>query len=162
MAQTFLLIPSPDWYDVAISYAYDPSIIETTKGVASAGFILVTALLVLVVQFVDVAIVLGRVTVREPFRVTWQVVVSEPVSVVGYSVLRFSLSSVPMATWLIVLVSTLPQITTNPVQSFLVPGAWTIGTGMITIPLTWSLVYVHHVTYFHRFNDRNGFIDKST
>lgn len=154
----WILVGSLFAIGVLASFAYDPSTLETSMGVASVAMILVTAVLAVSVQFVDVAIVLGDLDVREGFRSAWRVIVAEPVSVLGYSVVRFVIWSVPMAIWVGIVAWYLPALIADPFRTLLVVGALVFAVGLVTIPPVWTLAYVYHVTFFRRIEERHGLL----
>lgn len=145
---------------VGISYAYDPTTLDIAMGVASITYIGVTGVFLVVAQFVDVGIVLGNHDVRASFHNAWNIAITEPVSVVGYSLVRWSLWSVPTIAWIVVILTYLPSLHANPVNTIFGISGWIAVIGLLSVPPVWTISYVYHVTFFLGLDERYEFISQ--
>lgn len=115
--------------------------------VAFGSIGLVSVLVLLVVQFVDVSVVVGGAGPLEAFGVSWRMVRSEPVSVFGYSLLRGLVLFVPIA-----LVWALSFVVVEAVLGQVLWAAMGLATlGSVVVgPVVAAFGAVFHVTYFDR------------
>lgn len=122
--------------------------------VAFGAIGLVVAFVLLVVQFVDVSIVVGGAGPLEAFGVSWRVVRSEPVSVLGYSLLRGLVMFVPIA-----LVWALSFAVVEAVLGQLLLAAMGLAAlGSVVVgPVVAAFGAVFHVTYFDRLDRVHDF-----
>ncbi|WP_162354538.1 DUF7847 domain-containing protein [Natrialba swarupiae] len=123
------------------------------------GFVLVMAAIVLVVaaigiaiQFFDAAIVVGDVGVIDSFKTSLSVARSNPISVVGYTILRGILAYVPVV--LAVLAAVAGGVVGGMMMSediaFLAAFAFAFLVFVVAAPVVWTVLSVYHVSYFTR------------
>lgn len=123
---------------------------------ASAG--VVVLLVGLFVQFLDVAIVVGGAGAFEAFRVCWRIVRAEPISVLGYSLIRFAIAVVPVwIAWLggfYLAGATVNDAGIGALAVFVVPFLATL----LVIPFTWTIDSIYHVAFFDGLDERHAFV----
>lgn len=125
------------------------------------AIVLVGAVVSMVLQFVDVAVVIGEASAIESFGVAAKTALGAPVSVVGYSVLRFLVTGVPVG---IVtggsMVAAMGMVGEDGSGWFwvvLLPMAAMLIVG----PLAATVSYVYHATYFANLGEELGIVSTS-
>lgn len=114
----------------------------------------------LFVQFVDVAIVVGGASATSAYTVAWKLVTTNPLSAIGYSILRWMIVPIPSMVALAALV--LAGVTVFGEDGVLATVAL-VGAGMlIVLPVIWAWSFVYHATYFDQMNQKYGLTDATT
>lgn len=113
-------------------------------GVFTLGGLVVGA----IIQFFDAAIVVGDAGALDSFKQSWGVFSSNPLSVIGYTVLRGIIYYVPIVVGGVVgfAVSTVAPGSDTALLAFGIGGL----AFLVTAPVVWTLLFVYHVTYFDR------------
>ncbi|THE66336.1 hypothetical protein D8Y22_03440 [Salinadaptatus halalkaliphilus] len=127
----------------------DPAMLDAL-GIGIIALIVLAVLLWtvvwIVVQFFDAAIVVDGVGVIDAFKSSWGVVRSNPLSVIGYSLIRGTLMWIPVI--IAAIVAAAASMAAPADQAFLYA---LLGGGSVFIvlsPLVSSLLIVYHTSYF--------------
>ncbi|RQG90411.1 DUF7847 domain-containing protein [Natrarchaeobius chitinivorans] len=127
----------------------DPAMFEAL-GLGIIALFVITFLVIflvgIIIQFFDAAIVVGDAGVVDAFKASWGVVRSNPISVLGYTLMRIVIGYVPVI--VAGILAGIGALIGSGDQAFYLAALLAVLGFVVVGPIVWTIMFVYHVSYF--------------